>query len=187
MEDFKQNLTKSSQGPELKEIIDDEVLGTIKVFENGLYFENKFFPNYEGLELGFETENNEIIPVKIEETDGFDVEFVEFTENKEAYLTHLKRIRSFEKTIMDEMISYWDNEIASDLDFVSDEFRNSLINITISMNIELVDTVISPDDAVVNSNAVVLSENGARDLFVVSYVDLNDGSIEFGYSDSGFE
>ena len=59
---------KPKPGP--KEVINDEVLGTIKVFNNGLEFVDNFFPNYGGVEFKYVTENNLMIPAKIKRAEG---------------------------------------------------------------------------------------------------------------------
>ncbi len=173
--------------PEPKEVINDEVLGTVKVFNDGLVFDNSFFPDYEGLEFKYVTDKNEQIPVKITKTEGFDVDYDEFGANKEEYLTHIRRIHSFEKLIMDEVLSQLEDEIPSELSFESEEFRNSLVSITITVGVDLKDVLELPDEADVSSYTTVLSEHGAWNLAVWYSVDLANGTIECVDSDAGHE
>lgn len=174
---------KPKPGP--KEVIDDEVLGTVKAFNDGLVFENSFFPHYEGLEFKYVTENNEQIPARISKTEGFDVEYDDFAGNREEYLTHIRRIRSLEKIIMDEVLSRAEEEISQDLALESEEFRNSLVSINISVGVDISDILDSPDEANVSSYTTVLSDHGAWNLSVFYSVDLANGTIEYLDQDAG--
>ena len=168
--------------PEPKEVINDEVLGTIKVFNNGLEFVDNFFPNYGGVEFKYVTENNVMIPAKIERAKGFDVAYEEFTTNRKQIIAYLRRIRSFEKLIMDEILRNAENDTIVLISNESDEFRNTLVSLTISVTINLEDAITAPDDAVVFSNVRVLSEGSGVNQSTEYFVSLSEGKIDSGAS-----
>ena len=167
--------------PEPKEVINDEVLGTIKVFKDGLEFDN-FFPNYGEVEFKYVTENNVMIPAKIERAKGFDVAYDEFTTNRKQIIAYLRRIRSFEKLIMDEILRNAENDTIVLISNESDEFRNTLVSLTISVTINLEDAITAPDDAVVFSNVRVLSEGSGVNQSTEYFVSLSEGKIDSGAS-----
>lgn len=168
--------------PEPKEVINDEVLGTIKVFNNGLEFVDIFFPNYGGVEFKNVTENNLMIPAKIKRAEGFDISYEEFTSNRKQIIAYLRRIHSFEKLIMDEILRNAENDTVDLISNESDEFRNTLVSLTISVTINLEDAITAPDDAVVFSNVKILSEGSGVNLSTEYFVNLSEGKIDSGAS-----
>ena len=172
--------------PVPKEEIVDEVLGKIKVFNDGLLFESAFFPNYENIGFRLVTEDGKQIPAEIGPTKGFDVDYDVFIGNKEKYLTHIKRIHSFEKNIMDAVLERAQDDVLSQLDFESEEFNDNLSGMELSVTVDIEDIDYDPDNASLSSYVCLTSENnGAVEITVKYNLDLKDGKMEGYYSDTG--
>lgn len=168
--------------PVPKEIFKDDILGTIRVFGSGLEFDDNFFPNYGGVEFKFVTEKGVMIPARINRAGGFDIAYEEFSANREQILTHLRRIRSFEKLIMNEILRDAENDTLEQIAIENEEFVNGLVSLTISVTVILENAVAEPDDASVSSNVRILSENSGVNLSTAYYVDLSEGKIDRGAS-----
>ena len=83
---------------------------------------------------------------------------------------------------MDEILRNAENDTVDLISNESDEFRNTLVSLTISVTINLEDAITTPDDVVVFSNVKILSEGSGVNLSTEYFVNLSEGKIDCGAS-----